>query len=62
MAGFAACVFFLIFLANVLIGATTGSPLIDDVPEALLLFAASIFFVAVILRREAQARVKAGQK
>lgn len=56
MAAIAACILFLAFLANVLIGATSGSPLLGDVPEALLLFAASVCFVAVILRREAQVR------
>ncbi|MEM7462337.1 MAG: hypothetical protein AAF362_06605 [Pseudomonadota bacterium] len=46
---------FAIFAANVVLGAITGSPILGDVPEMLVLFAASIAFVAVILQREALA-------
>ncbi|WP_419909938.1 hypothetical protein [Hoeflea sp.] len=47
---------FVIFFANVLVGAVTGSPIFGDVAEMLVLFAASILFVAAILRSEADAR------
>ncbi len=50
-----ACLF-AIFAANVVLGAVTGSPILGDVPEMLVLFAASIAFVAVILQREALAQ------
>lgn len=52
----ASAILFLIFIANVAIGAFSGSPVFGDVSEMLILFAASICFVAAILRREAQAR------
>ncbi len=46
-------ILFAVFAANVVWGAVTGSPVLGDVSEMLVLFAASIAFVAVILRREA---------
>ena len=48
-------ILFAVFAANVLLGAVTGSPVLGDVSEMLVLFAASIAFVAEILRREARA-------
>ncbi|MEM0949955.1 MAG: hypothetical protein AAGK37_21345 [Pseudomonadota bacterium] len=56
-----ATVLFAAFVANVFYGATTGTTLLSDVNEMLLLFAASIAFVAAILRREAQAQDKEDQ-
>lgn len=47
---------FLVYFANVLLGAVTGSTILGDVSEMLVLFVASIFFVVAILRREAEAR------
>lgn len=47
---------FLVFFANVLVGAVTGSPILGDVPEMLILFVASVFFVVAILRRETEAQ------
>ena len=47
---------FLIFVANVVLGATGNSQYMGDVGEMLTLFAASIAFVAAILRREAAAK------
>ena len=44
------------FVLNVIYGATTGTPLLGDVAEMLLLFAASLVFVAAILKREAQSK------
>ncbi len=52
----AAGALFIVFFANVVLGAVTGSPIFGDVSEMLILFAASICFVAVILRREADAQ------
>ena len=50
----------LAFVANVAIGAITGTPPVDNlVAEMLTLFAASIAFVVFILKREAQEREKA---
>lgn len=49
-------VLFAIFVLNVVLGATTNAPFMGDVSEMLVLFGASIAFVAAILRREAQSR------
>ena len=46
-------ILFAVFAGNVVLGAATGSPILGDVAEMLVLFAASIVFVAEILRREA---------
>ena len=45
---------FAVFIANVVIGATGGTIFLTDVGEMLLLFAASVFFVAAVLKREAE--------
>ena len=47
-------ILFAVFVANVVMGATSGAPILSDVQEMLLLFAASIAFVAAIIRREAR--------
>lgn len=51
-------VLFAAFFGNVMLGAFSGSPILNDVQEMLLLFAASIAFVAAILKREAQAKAE----
>lgn len=51
-------VLFLIFATNVVMGSSTGTTFLGDVSEMLVLFAASIAFVAAILRREARAKEK----
>jgi len=56
MALWASGVLFFLFVANVVLGSATGSPVLGDVPEMLILFAASICFVAAILRRETEAQ------
>lgn len=56
MALILASILFVIFAANVVIGATTGARFLDDLGEMLVLFAASIAFVAAILRREANTK------
>jgi hypothetical protein len=43
-----------IFVANVAIGSIDGNPILGNVSEMLLLFAASISFVVAILKREAE--------
>lgn len=45
---------FVAFAANVMVGATTGAPILGDVGEMLALFAASATFVAAVLLREAK--------
>lgn len=56
-----AVILFLIYLTNVVAGAMTSAPFVGDVYEMLILFAASIFFVAAILRREADAKKDNGK-
>lgn len=51
-----AIVLFLVFIANVASGALANAGFLTDVQEMLLLFAASIAFVVVILKREADSR------
>ncbi len=51
-------VIFAIYIANVFLGATGGSPFVGDVSEMLLLFAAVIAFVIAILQREAAEKKK----
>jgi len=47
---------FLAYVGNVLLGALADSAILSDVSEMVILFIASIFFVAAILRREADAK------
>lgn len=42
------------FVANVALGSVSGEPPLSNVAELLLLLAASVAFVAAILRREAR--------
>ena len=44
---------FAVFFGNVALGAFAGRAVLGDVAEMLVLFAASILFVAAILKREA---------
>lgn len=53
MAMILAALFLLIFVANVTMGSMTGAPVLGNVAEMGLLFAASIAFVAAVLKREA---------
>jgi len=48
-----ALVCFIVYFANVAIGASGSVALLGDVPEALTLFAASCLFVVGVLGREA---------
>lgn len=54
----ASIVVFACFFANVALGAFANSAFLGDVGEMLVLFAASILFVAAILKREANASEK----
>lgn len=47
-------ILFLIFAANVVMGSAAGAPFMGDVSEMLVLFGASVAFVAAILNREAR--------
>ena len=51
-----ASILFLLYVANVILGAFSGAPILGNVGEMLILFCASIAFVAAILRREARDR------
>lgn len=51
-----AALLFGVFAVDVVIGSLGGSAFLGDVGEMLTLFAASLAFVAAILRREAQAK------
>lgn len=54
----ASAVVFAVFFANVVLGAFAGTAFLSDVGEMLVLFAATILFVAAILKREADRKVK----
>ncbi|MFA3919794.1 hypothetical protein [Ruegeria hyattellae] len=56
----ASIVVFVIYFANVALGAFAGSAFLGDVGEMLVLFAASILFVVAILKREADRNAKDG--
>nr|WP_174825842.1 hypothetical protein [Ruegeria sp. HKCCD7239] len=49
----ASIIVFIIYFANVALGAFAGSAFLEDVGEMLVLFAASILFVVAILKKEA---------
>lgn len=53
MALILASILFGVFVINVVMGALMNNGFLTDVMEMLLLFAASILFVAAILKREA---------
>jgi len=57
MAFFIAAALLAAFIVNVIIGAS-GTPIIGNVAEAILLFSASIAFVVGILKREAAQKKK----
>ena len=49
---------FLLYFANVALGAFAGSAFLGDVGEMLVLFAASILFVVAIIKREADEKAR----
>jgi len=50
---------FAAYFLNVLLGAVTGSPILGDIPEMLVLVVSTLFFVVAILKREAEAEGQA---
>ena len=50
---YASLIVFLIYFANVALGALWDQTYLNDVGEMLVLFAASILFVVAILKKEA---------
>ncbi|RLK11120.1 hypothetical protein [Ruegeria conchae] len=56
----AAAAVFIVFFANVALGAFGGGAFLGDVGEMLVLFAASILFVVAILKQEADHKNKNG--
>ncbi|MEL6234695.1 MAG: hypothetical protein AAFR46_09820 [Pseudomonadota bacterium] len=59
MALIAAAALFVVFLANILIGASGGTAFLNDVGEMLVLFGATLCFVVLILQQEATASATA---
>ncbi|UWR07860.1 hypothetical protein [Ruegeria sp. B32] len=49
----ASAIVFVVYFANVALGAFEGRAFLGDVGEMLVLFAASILFVVAILKKEA---------
>ncbi|WP_170367756.1 hypothetical protein [Ruegeria arenilitoris] len=49
----ASVIVFVVYFANVALGAFAGRAFLGDVGEMLVLFAASILFVVAILKKEA---------
>lgn len=54
----AASALFALFVINVSIGSFGGSPFLGIVGEMLLLFTASVVFVAAVLRKEADEKTR----
>ncbi|MFP7673410.1 hypothetical protein ACG74X_08645 [Marivita sp. S0852] len=57
---YAALVVFVVYFANVALGAFANAAILGDVGEMLVLFAASILFVVAILQKEADRNNKNG--
>ena len=56
----ASAIVFVVYFANVAMGAFTGAAFLSDIGEMLVLFAASILFVVAILQKEADRKNKNG--
>lgn len=56
----AAAIAFLVYFANVALGAFASAAFLGDVGEMLVLFLASILFVVAILQKEADRKNKNG--
>lgn len=56
----ASCIVFVIYFANVVMGAFAQSAFLGDVGEMLVLFVATILFVVAILKKEAARNQKNG--
>lgn len=57
----ASAIVFITYFANVSLGAFTGSAMLGDVGEMLVLFVATILFVVAILKKEAERDSKSGK-
>ena len=57
---FASLIVFVLFFANVALGAFANAAILGDVAEMLVLFVATILFVVAILRKEADRKNKNG--
>ena len=57
----ASAIVFALYFANVTLGAFTGSAMLGDVGEMLVLFVATILFVVAILKKEAERDAKSGK-
>ena len=57
---FASLIVFAAFFANVALGAFANAPILGDVAEMLVLFAATVLFVVAILQKEADRKKKNG--
>ena len=51
-----AAILFAAFVTDVVMGAMSGATILSDVQQMLLLFAASIAFVAAVLKRESKSK------
>ncbi|WP_170365134.1 hypothetical protein [Ruegeria arenilitoris] len=56
----ASAIVFVVYFANVALGAFAGRAFLGDVGEMLVLFAASILFVVAILKKEAEREENGG--
>lgn len=56
----ASAIVFVVYFANVALGAFAGRAFLGDVGEMLVLFAASILFVVAILKKEAEREESGG--
>ncbi len=50
----ASVIIFVLYFANVSLGAYTGKAVLGDVGEMLMLFVATIFFVLAIVKKEVE--------
>lgn len=57
----ASAIVFALYFTNVALGAFTGSTVLGDVGEMLVLFVATILFVVAILKKEAERDSKPGK-
>ena len=57
----AALIFFVLYLGNVMLGASGAGVLLGDVAEMLMIFIAVVFFVIGVLGREALEKSESGK-
>lgn len=49
--------FFILFIANVVVGSLIHSPFMGDIAEMLMLFISALFFVATVLQKESEQNI-----